>query len=496
MSRPNTAPTNLYEVKKMQAFNPYLPGYEYVPDGEPYVFGDRVYVYGSHDHFNGKDFCLGDYVCWSASVDDLGDWRCDGVIYRRNQDPQNADGKWVMNAPDVERGADGRYYLYYQISRLSTVSVAVSDTPDGPFAYYGTVHYPDGHALGRKPGEVYCFDPAVLREDDGKVYLYVGFSPDKGIFRSLMEKMKLNFDGGFGVELESDMLTVKGEPQLVAPGPILAEGTPYAGHGFYEASSIRKIDGKYYFVYSSILSHELCYAIGDKPFGPFTYGGTLVSNGDVGYKGRTEPDNYPGNTHGGMVNIKGQWYIFYHRQTNKQKCARQGCAEKLTILPDGSIPQVEMTSCGLNDGPLNGLGFYEARIACNLYAKEGTIFYKKSFEKDKKKVHPYFTQTGPDRNIDSDQHIANMRDGSVAGFKYFAMGKAAHIRLRTRGGNGRMLVYTDLNGKPAAEIELADSAAWHTSAPAQFTCGQGVKPLYFVWHGEQPLDFYGFELME
>lgn len=480
----------------MQAFNPYLPSFEYVPDGEPYVFGDRLYIYGSHDHFGGKDFCLGNYVGWSAPVDDLGNWRYEGVLYRRNQDPQNRDGKWVMNAPDVERGADGRYYLYYQISHLSTVSVAVSDEPTGPFSYYGTVHYPDGHALGSRPGEVYGFDPAVLRDEDGKVYLYIGFSPDKGLFRKILQMMKLNFDGGFGVELEADMLTVKGEPQMVAPGPILARGTPYEGHGFYEASSIRKINGKYYFVYSSILSHELCYAIGDHPLGPFRYGGTLVSNGDIGYKGRTEPDNYTGNTHGGMVNILGQWYIFYHRQTNKQKCARQGCAEKLTILPDGSIPQVEMTSCGLNHGPLQGLGYYEARIACNLYAKEGTFAYLRSFEKNRKKLHPYFTQSGIDRNGDGDQYIANMRTGSTAGFKYFVLEKAHHIRIRARGGSGKMLVYTDMNDKPAAELELPASKDWHTSAPAPFTCIPGTQPLYFVWQGAAPLDFSGFELME
>ena len=68
------------KVKK-QAFNPYLPSWEYIPDGEPYVFGDRVYVYGSHDYFNGYVFCMGDYVCWSAPVDDLGNWRYEGVIY-------------------------------------------------------------------------------------------------------------------------------------------------------------------------------------------------------------------------------------------------------------------------------------------------------------------------------------------------------------------------------------------------------------------------------
>ena len=59
-----------------------------------------------------------------------------------------------------------------------------------------------------------------------------------------------------------------------------------------------------------------------------------------------------------------------------------------------------------------------------------------------------------------------------------------------------MLIYTELNDMPAAEIELADSDVWHICAPAQFTCEAGVKPLYFVWHGAKPLDFYGFELME
>lgn len=64
---------------KKQAYNPYLPSWEYIPDGEPYVFEGRVYVFGSHDYYNGYVFCMGDYVCWSAPVDDLGDWRYEGV---------------------------------------------------------------------------------------------------------------------------------------------------------------------------------------------------------------------------------------------------------------------------------------------------------------------------------------------------------------------------------------------------------------------------------
>lgn len=104
---------------KKQAFNPYLPSWEYIPDGEPYVFGDRVYVYGSHDYFNGYVFCMGDYVCWSAPVDDLGNWRYEGVIYPKTADPLNPEGKMCLYAPDVTVGPDGRYYLYYVLDKVS-----------------------------------------------------------------------------------------------------------------------------------------------------------------------------------------------------------------------------------------------------------------------------------------------------------------------------------------------------------------------------------------
>ena len=74
---------------KKQLVNPYLPGYEYIPDAEPRLFGDRVYIYGSHDAFGGEDYCVNDYVCWSAPAEDLSDWRYEGVIYTRSQDPQS-----------------------------------------------------------------------------------------------------------------------------------------------------------------------------------------------------------------------------------------------------------------------------------------------------------------------------------------------------------------------------------------------------------------------
>ena len=480
---------------KKQVFNPYLPSYEYVPDGEPYVFGDRLYIYGSHDLFGGKNFCLGDYVCWSASVSDLGDWKYEGVIYRKTQDPKNKKGLSVLNAPDVQKGPDGRYYLYYVASMLTVVSVAVSDRPEGPFAFYGYVRHRDGTLYGKRHGEAYNFDPAVFMDEDGRIYLYSGFAPDRGFLRTVMG-MRGNLDGAYGMELEQDMLTLKGEPVMVAPGPLLAAGTGFEGHAFYEASSMRKVRGKYYFVYSSELSHELCYAAGDAPLGPFRYGGTLISIGDIGLDGNQKAMNYLGNTHGGMAEIDGQWYIFYHRQTNRQKCCRQGCAEKITILPDGSIPQAELTSCGLNDGPLPGRGTYEARIACHLMSREGTFKYEKSFEKDKEGMHPYFTQSGGDREGNGDQYIANMTDGSVAGFKYFQFEGAARIQIMTRGnGKGKVELRTALKGSVIGQIEVEPSAEWRLSSAISVALPEGVSPLYFTYVGEGYMDFNQFELL-
>lgn len=81
----------------------------------------------------------------------------------------------------------------------------------------------------------------------------------------------------------------------VCPTRTFSKGTSFEEYGFFEASSIRKVGEKYYFVYSSHKSHELCYAVSDKPDIDFVYCGTLISNGDIGQNGRTSPVNVLGN---------------------------------------------------------------------------------------------------------------------------------------------------------------------------------------------------------
>ncbi|MCK0472276.1 family 43 glycosylhydrolase [Halalkalibacter sp. APA_J-10(15)] len=486
-------------MKKRQAFNPYLPSFEYIPDGEPYVFNDRLYVYGSHDRFNGKLFCLNDYVCWSAPVDDLSAWRYEGTIYRKKQDPMNRLGLYQMFAPDVARGADGRYYLYYTLGFRSVIGVAVCDEPAGEYEFYGYVsHRTDGRKLSEEWGAPYLFDPAIFVDDDGRVYLYYGFAPKKPVPFFLTGWKKKVFNGGYVIELDSDMKTAISEPKLIFSKVGHADGTGFEGHEFFEASSMRKINDTYYFIYSSINGHELCYATSKSPTRDFVYGGTIISNGDLyinGSKKDQDALNYIGNNHGSIVEVEGQWYVFYHRQTNRHHYSRQAAAERIEIEDDGSIEQVEMTSCGLNQGPLRGEGKYEARIACHLMSRNGAGRYGVYFGHVTFKDHPYFTQSGKDRESRPTQYIANMRDGAKAGFKYFQLDHLKGISVKVCGqAVGFIYVSDSMDGEPFAKIEIEPSKEYRqfrTNTKVE----NGVKALYFTFKGEGALDFYSFELI-
>lgn len=485
---------------KKQVFNPYLPGWEYIPDAEPHVFGDRVYLYGSHDAFGGDDYCVNDYVCWSAPVTDLSDWRNEGVIYTRHDDPQSPDGGRKMQAPDVIQGADGRYYLYYTLDLRGDVgptSVAVCDTPAGEYRYLGLVSWPDSHPLGGREGELLTFDPSLFRDDDGRYYMLTGIAvPDIPPLRKKVAAKGRIADGGYLVELSADMLTVVGEPRRLLFGYDEAAGTPFEGHAFFEASALRKISGRYYYFYCSEKSYELCYAVSNRLEGPYLFGGTVLSLGDIGLNGREEKDalNYLGNTHGGLFEIDGKIYLSYHRQTNLIQYARQGCMEPLTILPDGSIPQVPVTSCGMNGGPLVGVGSYEARIACTLRSKEGVFDYK--VFPTPPGIHPYLTQDLKDHEGISDQFVANLQDGACIGFRYFELKNPKGIIAVIRGsGTGTLTVSTETDCTPLASLRITPGDFWHAvSAPLAPVCG--VHGLIFTYHGEGAIDFFSFTLEE
>lgn len=474
---------------KKQVFNPYMPSWEYVPDGEPHVFGDRVYVYGSHDSFNGHVFCQNDYICWSAPVTDLSDWKYEGVIYKKNQDPKNQDGDMCLYAPDVAQGADGRYYLYYVLDCLDIVSVAVCDTPAGQYEFYGYVHYEDGTLLGKRDGDQPQFDPGVLFEDN-KCYLYTGFCPAPWTERF----------GPMVTVLGPDMLTIVEAPRFIAPSASRSEGSGFEGHEFFEASSIRKFNEKYYFVYSSILMHELCYAVSDSPVEGFKFMGTIVSNTDIGidtYKPAEKPMAYGANNHGGIEFINGEYYIFYHRHTNGTSFSRQGCAEKIVMNEDGSIPQVEITSGGLG-GVMKGEGEFPAHIACHLFTeKECTYVGDRNLRMSSE--FPRITQEGRDGDKEPG-YIENMQNGATAGFKYFDCQGVTEIKITYRGltagdpDSCRVEVLTSWDGEPIGAIPVRRWNEWHT-ASAKISVPDGIQVLYFRYMGLCEISLLKFELI-
>lgn len=154
-----------------------------------------------------------------------------------------------------------------------------------------------------------------------------------------------------------------------------------------------------------------------------------------------------------------------------------------------------MTSCGLNGGPLPGKGKYEARIACNLWSKEGTGRYDCHNPKRKFREHPYFTQTGRDRECDGDQYIANMRDGSVAGFKYFEMCDASEVQITLRGEAAGIMQVSNSESfnTLCASIEVTlnrQTAVFGGTLKTE----QGKCAFYFRFVGKGFVDFISFEL--
>ena len=489
-----------------QAFNPFLPLNEYVPDGEPHVFGDRVYLFGSHDREGGDSFCLLDYVVWSAPVDDLSNWSNTGVTYSAQQDPLFVEGKRChLYAPDVVHGNDGRFYLYYCLSGFkgsggyaNPISVAVSDAPDGKYEYLGVVKDRSGRPYQR----YVCFDPAVIN-DGGVIRLYYGAcypfdEYSNRLTRRLLAHVQAYMfgktpaeilahpDGVMGavtVTLSDDMLTVTGEARRVIPTRV--KKTDFAGHAFFEGSSIRKIGNIYYFIYSSLRNHELCYATSQYPDRDFRYGGTIISTGDIGLDGRKAKDrlNHTGTTHGSIECINGQWYVFYHRLTHSTGYSRQACAERITVAPDGSIRQVPVTSCGLNGGPLAAQGVYPAAIACVL--TDGHMEHGGNGVT--KRPHPNHTHQG------KAHFITGIRKDTLIGFRSFAFKGRQSLRLHIRGsGLGAFLVSTELGGVPIGEINVTPSKEW-SNYSRELLFPSAEAALYLSYQGKGSLELSEIE---
>lgn len=347
------------------AANPFLPGYEYIPDGEPRVFGDRLYLYGSHDKAGSERFCDHILKVWSAPLNDLNTWTDHGIMLStRDVDGHKRDytlSDYEFYAPACVE-LNGKYYYFAQVVGAPCV-VAVSDTPSGPFKIISKINAPAGSPADFGGWGQY-FDPGVLVDDDGKVYLYWG--------------------GGSSHMAQLDPKTMVDILPGTYQADILPKGEPF---NYQEGPSPHKINGLYYIVYAQ--GENMAYATSKSPTGPFDYRGVIVSH---------KEDANSGNIHGGLACLNGQWHVFYHRQTNRTVFSRRACTERITIGQDGSIKQVEQTSLGFETN-LDPYKSTPADIAC--------VFRGGSYVTELDKV------TRP---------VMGNKNGCVVGYKYFDFG--------------------------------------------------------------------------
>lgn len=294
-----------FESINEKAISQPLVSHIYTADPSAHVFEGKIYIYPSHDidagipfNDNGDHFGMEDYHV--LSMDNVNAETVDNGIALHVKDVPWAERQ--MWAPDAAH-KNGKYYLYFPAKRANgifQIGVAISDSPVGPFT-------PEPEAIKGS----YSIDPAVFEDEDGKFYMYFG-----GIWGGQLQKYRKN------KYAEKNEEPLANEPAL---GPIVAmltedlkqfteepreikildkSGTSIlAGDNdcrFFEASWVHKYNGKYYFSYSTGDTHFICYAIGDNPYGPFTYQG-IILNPVIGWT-----------SHHSICEVEGKWYLFYH----------------------------------------------------------------------------------------------------------------------------------------------------------------------------------------
>ena len=492
-----TRQTDTAKSELITVGNPYLPLWEHIPDGEPYVFEDpdnpgkeRVYIYGSHDNLKtmycGREILVVDKNAKGEPFDSAG----------------TAD---VLFAPDVTMTTDSTgkktYWLFpNDQTGYRNGLIAKSDRPNGPFEVCNwNADDPN------KVDGIYGFDPAVFVDDDGRIYGYWGFGHS------------------YAAEIDpATMCTVKPGTKMV-DGMIGGFQEAPNDFRFFEASSIRKIKDKYVFIYSRFTkdgefglpttNYTLAYAYSDQPLGPWTYGGTIIDGRgrEINEQGDTIASGVvSGNTHGSICEVNGQWYVFYHRQTGTDEYARQAMVAPIEVkVQEGAGGKVEISEGELNSEgfSLNGLDPLErhsAGIACWMTGPKVTvhewpnnIFYGSYVEA------AYGTDTNFDEPYDlknNTNRVLNNTDGSIVGYKYFnfdgTQGKkdiSLALRLIPEGIDGTITIMVDRpwesqGGKAIGTIELkADMPQESTELTAALPALSelsGKHAVYFIFSSD------------
>lgn len=297
--------------------NPLLPGY--FADPTIVEFDGIYYIYATTDN---EMLASGAPTLWYSR--DLLNW------YNYTLDIPSLESINLRNfwAPDIVKGDDGRYYLYFGNCQAGcNIYGYVSSTPVGPWT---KLHQDDTPVIGSGfPRRGFpSLDAQFFRDDDGKIYAYWG--------------TWVHYNGGYAVgELDSKSMS-----RMINGKNIPLEQTPEP----FEAAYVLKHKDKYILMYSSASCHDASYNVrysyADNPYGPFTPGDNnpiLSTNADQSVHG-------PG--HHSVLKQGEDYYIVYHRHDypmTRGGMARQVCIDSMIFENDSTIRKVIPSHRGIAD---------------------------------------------------------------------------------------------------------------------------------------------------
>lgn len=295
---------------KRKAISQPLVEHIYTADPSAHVFNGKIYIYPSHDVESnipfddlGSHFAMEDYHV--LSMEHPGAKAVDhGCALHLSEVPWASQQLWAPDAAEK----DGNYYLFFPAKDkegIFRIGVAVSESPVGPFT-----------AQPEPINNSFSIDPAVFKDSDGSYYMYFGGIWGGQLQRWRTGQFKTEGEGPFAhlpadmepalcpklARLRDDLLEFAEPPRdlqiLDEKGRPLLEGDK--DRRFFEASWMHTYKGKYYFSYSTGDTHFICYAIGESPYGPFTYTGRILEP-VIGWT-----------SHHSICEFHGKWYLFYH----------------------------------------------------------------------------------------------------------------------------------------------------------------------------------------
>lgn len=424
----------------MAAQNPIIHD-QFTADPTARVFNGRMYLYPSHDIHSPVDelkewFCMEDYHVFSS--DNLTDWTDHGVILTQNKIPWVKPDSYAMWAPDCV-SKDGRYFFYFpaaprEPARGFAIGVAVADAPEGPFM-----------PMFRPIQGVMGIDPCVLVDDDGSSYIYWS---GRGLS---VARLKNNM-----MELDSEPKTIEGLPE-----------------GFKEGPFAFKREGRYYLTFPWVRdkTETIAYAMSDNPMGPFDFKGIIMEESPTGCW----------TNHHSLVEMDGQWYLFYHHNDyspdmDKRRSAR---IDSLSFNPDGTIRPVVPT--------LRGVGISDARrrIQIDRYSAVSPRGVSVAFLDPENTFEGWmarFSRKG-----------AWLRYNTVD----FGSRPVQEAVVRARSSKGAELQIGVADGPAIANVTVPPSDGWHEIRVPVTETLTGVKDLTvtLVRGSEADVDWLGFDAL-